>query len=56
MEERELSLAAVVASTAVALVVMAGVGPADWSLDVALAPLDFELSASFAGAVIQLSF
>ena len=46
MEERELSWAAALASVAVALLVMAGAGPAEWTLDLALAPGGFEFSAS----------
>ncbi|HYD89011.1 MAG TPA: hypothetical protein VEA80_16160 [Vitreimonas sp.] len=56
MEERELSWAAVAASVAVALLVAAGASPADWTLEVAFAPLGFELSASVAGATIELNF
>ena len=56
MEERELSWAAALASVAVALLVMAGAGPAEWTLDLALAPGGFEFSASFAGAAIELNF
>jgi|GEM_PF-3574123 len=54
MEERELSWAAALASVAVALIVVAGASPAEWTLDLAFAPVAFELSASFAGATIEL--
>lgn len=54
MEEREL--AAVAASIAVALLATVVAGPLDWTLDIAVAPVGLELSASFAGARIEMHF
>lgn len=54
MEEREIGLLAAAAGIVLALALMSGGAPFDASLHLALAPLDLELSARFAGATFEL--
>jgi hypothetical protein len=55
MDEREQGLAAAAAATALAVALLIA-APAHWSVELALAPLNLEFSATFAGLHIELGF
>ena len=55
MEERELGLAGAVAAIVMAFALVLAV-PAHWTVDLAVSPMEFELSAGFAGVHIELTF
>lgn len=55
MEEWEMGLAGAVAAIAMAFTLVLA-APAHRTVDLTVSPMDFELSASFAGVRVELTF